>query len=433
VNDLLHTLAQLKNLELSGITRLKLSENLTEFPCEIFDLADTLEILDLSNNQLSDLPDDLYRLKKLKILFLSNNLFSHLPNCIAKCEHLEMIGFKSNQISEVSENSLPLITRWLILTDNQIKKIPDSIGRLTRLQKLALAGNQLTSLPASMSNCSNLELIRLSANKLEQFPNVLLTLPKLAWLAFSGNPCCDERDLHSEFKTVKYEDVNLQEVLGQGASGVISKANWNNNEFNFPNAVAVKVFKGEITSDGYPIDELDACLATGEHTNLVKPLAKISQADCSALVMELIPGDYYNLGQPPSLQSCTRDTFTEGQAFNIQQITKIIEQMDNLHRHFRDKNISHGDLYTHNVLINQEAHVLLGDFGAASKYGHLTADQKLGIQNIEQRALHFFIMDMLSLCDDTEKKSTEYEALKKRIISQIDAGTSQKSIFKPKY
>lgn len=415
MNDLLHTLAQLKNLELTGITRLQLSENLTEFPSDIFELADTLEELDLSNNQLSDLPDDLYRLKKLKILFFSNNLFTHLPSCIAKCEQLEMIGFKSNQISEVSEDSLPLITRWLILTDNQIQKIPDSIGRLTRLQKLALAGNQLTSLPASMSNCTNLELIRLSANKLEQFPNVLLDLPKLAWLAFSGNPCCDERDQHPGFKTVKYEDVNLQDVLGQGASGVISKANWLKNEFDFPTTVAVKAFKGDITSDGYPIDELDACLATGEHANLVKPLAKISHADCSALVMELIPSDYYNLGQPPSLQSCTRDTFTKGQAFNIQQITKIIEQMDDLHQHFSDKNICHGDLYAHNVLINQGTHVLLGDFGAASKYGHLTADQKLGIQSIEQRALHFFIHDMLSLCDESEKNSIEYDTLKKRI------------------
>ncbi|BCE00055.1 leucine-rich repeat domain-containing protein [Marinicellulosiphila megalodicopiae] len=411
----MQTLAQLDNSELIGVTRLQLSENLTRFPEAIFDLAESLEILDLSNNQLSDLPEDLHRLTKLKILFCSNNAFTQIPTCLAKCPQLEMIGFKSNQIAKVDERALPLITRWLILTDNQITKLPESIGKLHRLQKLALAGNQLSALPASIAECKNLELIRLSANKLEQFPDVLLDLPKLAWLAFSGNPCCDARDQHEEFKTVKFADVTLLEVLGQGASGVISKAQWIKNEFDFPAEIAVKVFKGKITSDGYPIDELDACLATGEHPNLVTPLAKISQEDCSALIMELIPRDYYNLGQPPSLQSCTRDTFTKGQKFNIQQIKKIIEQMDVLHQHFSDKNISHGDLYAHNVMLNQDDHVLLGDFGAASKYGHLTLKQKQGVQRIETRALQFFIEDMLSLCDSCDVNSKEYAKLKQRI------------------
>jgi Leucine-rich repeat (LRR) protein len=105
----MHTLAQLKNSELMGVTRLQLSENLIEFPRAVFDLAETLEVLDLSNNQLSTLPDDLSCLKKLKILFLSNNLFSHVPSCLAKCEKLEMISFKSNQVSIVEENSLPIM------------------------------------------------------------------------------------------------------------------------------------------------------------------------------------------------------------------------------------------------------------------------------------------------------------------------------------
>jgi hypothetical protein len=48
----MHTLAQLRAGELSGITRLDLSCGLTEFPREIFDLADTLEILNLSGNAI---------------------------------------------------------------------------------------------------------------------------------------------------------------------------------------------------------------------------------------------------------------------------------------------------------------------------------------------------------------------------------------------
>ncbi|MGL5025907.1 MAG: leucine-rich repeat domain-containing protein, partial [Shewanella oncorhynchi] len=98
----MQTLAQLRAGQLQGITRLQLVEDLTEFPREIFDLADTLEILDLSNNQLSTLPEDLHRLSHLKIIFASNNRFEHLPEALGRCTNLEMIGFKANQIKTVT-------------------------------------------------------------------------------------------------------------------------------------------------------------------------------------------------------------------------------------------------------------------------------------------------------------------------------------------
>ena len=72
----MHTLEQLRSGELAGITRLQLRCGLTEFPREIFELADSLEILDLSGNQLSTLPDDLPRLHKLRVIFCSDNPFT---------------------------------------------------------------------------------------------------------------------------------------------------------------------------------------------------------------------------------------------------------------------------------------------------------------------------------------------------------------------
>ena len=52
----MHTLEQLKRGELTGITRLDLSEGLETFPAEIFELADSLEVLNLSGNSLTSLP-----------------------------------------------------------------------------------------------------------------------------------------------------------------------------------------------------------------------------------------------------------------------------------------------------------------------------------------------------------------------------------------
>lgn len=186
----MHTLQQLQSGELKGIKSLKLLNcNLTQFPTEIFELADSLEILDLSSNQLSELPSDFGRLHKLKIVFFSDNLFTELPEVLTDCPQLEMIGFKANQIKTVSEKSIHPNTRWLILTNNQITSLPSSIGKCTRLQKCMLAGNQLAELPVEMANCKNIELLRLAANKFESFPEWLFNLPRLSWLAIAGNTC----------------------------------------------------------------------------------------------------------------------------------------------------------------------------------------------------------------------------------------------------
>ncbi|MGR5132153.1 leucine-rich repeat-containing protein kinase family protein [Vibrio alfacsensis] len=407
----MQTLEQLKSGQLLGIKQLKLAEGLTDFPMEIIELADTLEVLDLSGNALSELPEELGKLTKLKIIFASNNRFTHLPDVLGQLPNLEMVGFKTNKIKEVSEASLPAQLRWLILTDNKIETLPNSLGERPRLQKLALAGNRIKRLPSSMENLVNLELIRLSANQLEHFPDVLTQLPKLAWCAFAGNPFCQHPSSLDSVPKVSTSSYSLNRVLGQGASGVISHANWLDSDYDFPNEVAVKVFKGEVTSDGFPHDELEACLQAGHHNNLVKSIAQVDDRNDLALVMELIPDSYYNLGLPPTLATCTRDTFPEGFSLTIKQITFIVEQMVDVFHHLHNNKVCHGDLYAHNTLVNEQGQMIFGDFGAASIYGYLSEEQQTAIRTIESRALTHFIEDLLSVCDKSEVSFEEYNRL----------------------
>lgn len=400
----MHTLQALKTgkitlQDLGPEKRLKISEGLTEFPQEFFQFADDIEILDLSGNQFSNLPDDFIRFKKLKILFLSENKFTHIPDVLGKCENLEMIGFKSNQIKVVTENSLPPKTRWLILTDNKISKLPNSMGRLTRLRKLALAGNQLTELPDSMADCRDLELVRLSANNLNKMPDWLFELPKLAWLAFSGNPCMKiEQSQESSLPEVMLDSIQLAEQIGVGASGVIHRGSWSEAVTGFERGseIAVKLFKGEITSDGYPQDELACCLAAGQHPNLINVLAYIPDTSQLGLVMDLIPPVYVNLGNPPSLKTCTRDTFTEDAVFTLDEIVNVLKQMAYTIRHLHLSGVSHGDVYAHNILIGPEGRVLFGDFGAATYIKQLPNTQRSLLEKIEVRALGNLLEDLLS-------------------------------------
>ena len=73
-----NTLAELKSGSLIGSKRLKLACGLREFPEEILTLKDTLEILDLSDNHLSELPNRIIQLKHLKIIFFARNNFTFI-------------------------------------------------------------------------------------------------------------------------------------------------------------------------------------------------------------------------------------------------------------------------------------------------------------------------------------------------------------------
>lgn len=389
----MQTLEELKSGKLIGSTRLKLSCGLTEFPQEIFALADTLEILDLSGNQLSQLPDNFPRLQKLKILFLSENQFTVYPEVLGKCNNLDMIGFKANKISYISETSITPNLRWLILTNNHLPQIPKSIGKCSRLQKLMLAGNRLTSLPEEMSSCKNLELLRISANQLEFLPNWLFTLPKLSWVAFAGNPCSPSFSSHS-LDEIDWKHLVIKEKLGEGASGNIYKAE--NGKLKGVE-VALKVFKGEITSDGLPNDEMSATISVGSHPNLVKVLGKICNhpEDKNGLIFELIPKDYRNLGNPPSFETCTRDTFEANLYFSLESILRILFGISSAVSHLHSQGITHGDLYAHNILVNDKTfHALFGDFGAATLYDPNSVFASL-IERVEVRAFGCLMEDLI--------------------------------------
>ena len=408
------TLAQLKAGQLAGIKRLDLSCGLTQFPREIFDLADSLEILNLSGNALSSLPDDLHRLPHLRVLFCSDNAFTELPACLGQCQQLSMVGFKANQIEQVSAAALPPQLRWLILTDNRLSHLPDELGERPLLQKLMLAGNRLEQLPASLAQCHNLELLRIAANRLTQLPQWLLTLPRLTWLAYAGNPVESAVDLVNDEATpnIPWAELQLGEILGEGASGVIRKALRGTSGA----PVAVKLYKGTITSDGSPLHEMQACIAAGLHPNLIRVRGRVvgHPDDQAALVMDLIEPSYRNLAGLPSLASCTRDIYDPATRFSAEVALRMARGIASVAAHLHRHGITHGDLYGHNILCNAEGDCLLGDFGAASF--HATADtlETRALQRIEVRAFGVLLGELLERINEgvSDEQRQVLEALR---------------------
>ncbi|MFJ4142530.1 protein kinase [Pseudomonas sp. NPDC089734] len=394
----MHTLEDLRSGKLSGITRLDLSCGLTEFPREIFDLADSLQVLNLSNNALDHLPDDLWRLKRLQALFVSDNRFTELPECLGQCQQLQIVGFKANRIAHVPAQALPPRLRWLILTDNCVPSLPDELGRRPDLQKLMLAGNRLSSLPASLANCHRLELIRIAANRLEELPDWLLKLPALAWLAYAGNPLCPERQ-EPAIRQIPWGHLSVRQRLGEGASGVIQQGVWQTegDERN----VAIKLYKGDVTSDGSPLNEMAACIAAGNHPHLIEVLGQITghPQEQRGLVMQLIAPDFGNLAGPPSLESCTRDVYTAQTRFTLPVLLRLARSIASVTAHLHACGITHGDLYAHNILLQHNGNSLLGDFGAASF--HPSPAQGMALERIETRAFGILLGELMARCEAT--------------------------------
>ena len=407
----LATLADLRAGRLAGratpVTHLDLRHcGLDEFPREILALADTLEMLDLSGNHLRSLPDDLPRLRALRILFCSGNPFETLPAVLGRCAGLDIIGFKANAIEHIPADALPPDLRWLILSDNRIAQLPETLGACHRLQKLALAGNRLATLPASIARCERLELLRLSANRFEALadalPDGLLSLPRLTWLAYAGNPFNAAQEARALEATpiarIAWHELQVGELLGEGASGHIHSARWHP-AGGADRAVAVKLFKGAVTSDGLPGSEMAACIAADVHAHVIGVEGRIigHPQGKQGLVMDLIPPRYRSLAGPPSLASCTRDVYAPDARFTPAQARAIAQGTGDALAHLHAKGLMHGDFYAHNILVDDDAHALLGDFGAASFLPEDDAARREALMRIDRRALAILVDELAGL------------------------------------
>ncbi len=377
-----------RELDLSG-------RGLRAFPHAVFDAAETLEVLDLSRNALTGLPDDLGRLKRLRVLFCSGNPIARLPPSLGDCVGLSQVGFRGCGLREVPAESLPPALRWLTLTDNRIDALPRALGERPMLRKLMLAGNRLTRLPETLAGAADLELLRLSANGFDALPPWLTELPRLAWLAWAGNPL-DRRAGAPPPTRVPWSDLRVGGLIGEGASGRVVRASWRAPGATEAEPVALKLFKGAITSDGLPACEMAACLAAGDHPNLVGGLGRLADhpGGADGLLMPLLPAGSRALAGPPSLASCSRDVYAADARFDPDTVLRIARGVGAASAHLHARGLLHGDLYAHNILWDG-AEAMLSDFGAAS---FMPAGEATALARLDVRAWGLLLGELLDRC-----------------------------------
>lgn len=146
-----------------------------------------LRHMDLSYNNLTELPDCLSGCHQLRTFFASNNYISHLPEHLFAnddCANLHTLQLGYNRLTRLPAmpKKLKLSLRELFLQSNQIEELPENFFlACENLSLLNVAGNRLRTLPIVPDGCQcQLEKLYATENALtDRVLDTLNCLPHL--------------------------------------------------------------------------------------------------------------------------------------------------------------------------------------------------------------------------------------------------------------
>ncbi|XP_056309960.1 protein flightless-1 homolog [Danio aesculapii] len=171
---------------------LNLSHNsIDNIPNQLFINLTDLLYLDLSDNNLDSLPPQMRRLVHLQTLILNNNPLMHaqmrqLPAMVA----LQTLHLRNTQRTQ---NNMPTSLEGLLnladvdLSCNDLTRVPECLYSLANLKRLNLSSNQISELSLCIDQWTKLETLNLSRNQLTSLPSAICKLSKLKKLYVNSN------------------------------------------------------------------------------------------------------------------------------------------------------------------------------------------------------------------------------------------------------
>ncbi|CAD0009385.1 leucine-rich repeat domain-containing protein [Flavobacterium salmonis] len=130
--------------ELRNLKNLSLKENqIMEIPKEIKNLAE-LTLLSIGQNQLKDLPAEFFELKNLENLSLKKNKLKVISNRFGSFKKLQTLSLIGNEIEIIEEGFCDMwLLKNLYLRSNNLKRLPEKFGNLIGLRNLTLDNNPI--------------------------------------------------------------------------------------------------------------------------------------------------------------------------------------------------------------------------------------------------------------------------------------------------
>ena len=169
---------------------------------------DSLENLNVSSNNLNEMPVLTNILATLKVLKIAENNITHIPtNYFMKTPALEKLNLKQNHIREINLEYLTHLSS-INLFSNELQEIPRVTDTLSSLETMILDSNEISQIPDGyfnnvpflkrlimsdnplvVFNCSGLfklKELRLNKTSMNEFPNITDCFRSLEKLYFEG-------------------------------------------------------------------------------------------------------------------------------------------------------------------------------------------------------------------------------------------------------
>lgn len=190
---------ELRMLDLSGNTDLDLEHTLNQIPA-----PEVLEILILDSLMIQELPSAIHRFTSLRHLSLNNNPSANFNTIcgVLSPMKLEFLSLKSNNLDVLPDNLGSIHSlKSLNLSNNKVGNDRDFIilSALPNLEALWLTNNTITELPTSISGLSSLKSLFIEHNQLVDLPNEFTKLDRL-WKLHAG---------HNRFKELPIELAHM--------------------------------------------------------------------------------------------------------------------------------------------------------------------------------------------------------------------------------
>ncbi|CAH8521433.1 unnamed protein product [Schistosoma turkestanicum] len=154
---------------LKRLRELDLSKNyFKDIPQGLFTLYNTLEYLDFSDNTLNSEADQIISLPKdfgakfqmLRVLKLSSTNLTCLQNgVLCGMNRLQLLDLSRNKISQLPDDINSLISlEELLLSENKLTSLPNTICHLKELRTLDVSYNRLINLPGDLYLLRNIQI-----------------------------------------------------------------------------------------------------------------------------------------------------------------------------------------------------------------------------------------------------------------------------------
>jgi hypothetical protein len=166
--------------------------NKLQYIPESFGKSKSLFQLILNNNNITNLPLDIWRNNNMQILQVNNNNLLEIPNVIMEASMLWGLGLNNNSISTLPFGLFKTNIVELQLSGNRLTNLPNEISQLHSLKYLELQNQAIKSIPEEIGLASKLVTIDIRNNSVELLPNNIHNLQHLEYLYLYGNPLCSK-------------------------------------------------------------------------------------------------------------------------------------------------------------------------------------------------------------------------------------------------